>query len=72
LKEYAYKYFEKAGRTELAELYRNVFHAWMEAFKIKTNEDATLPETRARIASLLKSTYENETKAVRIMESLVI
>jgi hypothetical protein len=72
LKEYAYKYFEKAGRTELAELYRNVFHAWMEAFKIKVNEDATLPETRARIASLLKSTYENETKAVRIMESLVI
>jgi len=72
LKEYAYKYFEKAGKTELAELYRNVFDAWMEAFKIKTNEDATLPETRARIASLLQSAYENEIKAVQTMESLVI
>jgi hypothetical protein len=35
LKEYAYKYFEKAGKTELAEIYKAVFNAWMEAFKIK-------------------------------------
>lgn len=71
LKEYAYKYFEKAGKTELAELYRAVFNAWMEAFKIKTIEDATSPETRAKIAALLESAYENEKKAVQVMESLV-
>jgi hypothetical protein len=70
LKEYAYKYFEKAEKTELAELYRAVFNAWMEAFKIKSNKDVTLSEVRARIASLLKSAYEKENEAVRIMESL--
>jgi len=68
LKEYAYRYFEKAGETKLAELYRSVYDAWMEAFRIKTNEDASIPETRARIASLLRSAYENEKEAVRIME----
>ena len=68
LKEYAYRYFEKTGETKLAELYRSVYDAWMEAFRIKTNEDASIPETRARIASLLKAAYENEKETVRIME----
>lgn len=71
LKEYTYKYFEKSGKAELAELYRAVFNAWMEAFKIKTNKDATLPDVRASIVSLLKSAYENEKEAVHIMESLI-
>lgn len=71
LKEYVYNYFEKVEMTELAELYKAVFNAWMEAFRIKTNEDATSPEVRARIASLLKSAYENEKKAVQIMESFI-
>lgn len=44
----------------------------MEAFKIKTNEDATSPEVRDRIVSLLKSAYENEMEAIQIMESLTI
>jgi hypothetical protein len=51
LKEYAYKYFKKSGKANLAELYRDVFNAWMEAFRIKTNEDAVLTGVRARIAS---------------------
>jgi len=72
LKEYAYKYFEKAGMAGLAELYRAIFNAWMEAFKIKSDEDATSHEIRARIVSLLESAYENESKAVQIMESLDI
>jgi len=71
LKEYAFKYFEKSGKTELAKLYRDVFNAWMEAFKVKTNEDATLPEVRARIASLLSDAYNYEKEAVQIMESLI-
>ncbi|NLC68201.1 MAG: hypothetical protein GX754_05340 [Clostridiaceae bacterium] len=72
LKEYAYKYFEKVGMIELAEIYKAVFNAWMEAFKIKTNEDATAAEVRERIASLLNSAYKNEEEAVKVMESLAI
>ncbi len=72
LKEYAFRYFEKAGKSKLAETYRAVFNAWMEAFKIKTSEDATSPEVRERIVSLLKSAYKNEMEAVQIMESLTI
>lgn len=70
LKEYAFKYFEKAGVSKLADIYRAVYTNWMEAFKIKTNEDATSPEVRERIVSLIKSAYENEMEAVQIMESL--
>lgn len=72
LKEYAYKYFEKVEKVGLAELYRAVFNAWMEAFKIKTNEDVASPEVRARIASLLKTAYKNEKEAVQVMESLIV
>jgi len=72
LKEYAYKYFKKVEMVELAELYRDVFNAWMEAYKIKKSKDATSHDTRAEIVSLLKSAYENEKKAVQIMESLII
>lgn len=71
LKEYAYKYFEKAGQSKLAEIYRGVFDAWIEAFNIKRNEDSTSPKVRARIASLLNSAYESEKEAVQIMESLI-
>jgi hypothetical protein len=70
LKEYAYKYFEKVGETKLEGLYREVFKDWIEAFNIKTNEDMILPDPRSRVVSLLKTAYENEKEAVRIMESL--
>lgn len=70
LKEYAYKYFEKVGQAKLAEIYRAVFSAWIEAFKIKKDEDSTSPKVRERIVSLLKSAYESEKEATQIMESL--
>lgn len=70
LKEYACKYFEKYNMPELSRLYRDVYNSWMEAFVIKRNEDATQPEVRARIASLLESAYEKEVKTVEIMESI--
>lgn len=70
LKEYACLYFEKYGKSELAELYRTVFNCWMEAFTIKKNEDATSSDVRAKIVSLLQSAYDCEQEAVRIMESL--
>jgi hypothetical protein len=71
LKEYTYRYFEKTGLAKLADIYKAVFYAWTEAFRLKTGENAALPEIREKIASLLSSAYENEQKAVEIMESLL-
>ncbi|WP_108722133.1 hypothetical protein [Gorillibacterium timonense] len=67
LKQYAYKYFEKAHLPELAELYQTVYQAWLSAFTIKKNEDASLLEVRTNIASLLKTAYEKERRALEIM-----
>lgn len=71
LKEYAFKYFEKTGKSKLAETYKAVFNAWVEALKIKTNEDSTTHDVREKIVSLLKSAYKNEIEAVQIMESML-
>lgn len=71
LKEYAYKYFEKAGQSELAKIYKEVFELWLNAFKIKTSQDAALSEVKAIIISLLQAAYENEKKAVKIMTALI-
>lgn len=71
LKEYAFEYFKKVGNLHLAELYEIVFQSWMKAFKIKTTEDATSPEVRAEIVSLLKLAYDNEMQAFCVMEALI-
>lgn len=67
LKYYAWKYFDKMQELELGAIYKVVYEAWQEAFNIKTTQDITLDETRAKIASLLKSAHEKEIKAVEIM-----
>jgi len=67
LKYYAWKYFDKIQELELGAIYKAVYEAWQEAFNIKTTQDITLDETRAKIASLLKSAHEKEIKAVEIM-----
>ncbi len=71
LKEFAYIYFEKSGQTELAQIYKEIFESWLNAFKIKTSQDAALSEVRAKIVSLLQSAYKNEKKAVEIMTALI-
>jgi len=71
LKYYAWKYFEKMKQTELAEIYRKVYELWQESFKIKTSQDISRLEVRARISSLLKSAHENEIKAVDIMSKSI-
>lgn len=68
LKYFAWKYFEKMKQTELAEIYKDVFDAWKEAFEIKKNQDVSQSEVKTKIAVLLKSAHENEIKAVEIME----
>lgn len=71
LKYYAWKYFEKMKETELAAIYKAVFEAWQEAFEIKTSQDISQLEVRARISTLLKSAHENEIKAVDIMRKSI-
>lgn len=71
LKEFAYIYFEKAGQTELAQINKEIFESWLNAFKIKTSQDAALSEVSAKIVSLLQSAYKNEKKAVEIMTALI-
>ena len=71
LKYYAWKYFEKMKQTELAGIYKAVYDAWQEAFKIKKEQDVSQPEAKAKIASLLKFAHENEKQAVEIMSGLI-
>jgi len=71
LKYYAWKYFDKMGETVLANLYKAVYEAWQEAFKIKTTQDFSQTEIRKNIAALLKSAHENEVKAVDIMSKSI-
>jgi hypothetical protein len=67
VKYYAWKYFEKMREVQLADLYKSVYDAWLKAFQIKTGVDISKPEARAEIASLLRSAYDNEKRAVEIM-----
>jgi len=70
LKYYAWKYFKKMEQTELAEIYKAVYDAWQEAFRIKKEQDVSQTEVKVKIAALLKSAHENEIKAVEIMEKI--
>jgi hypothetical protein len=67
LKYYAWKYFEKAGERELADIYKEVYDAWMEAFKIKTGGDISGSEPREKIAALLNASWDSEKRAVEVM-----
>ena len=68
LKYYAWKYFERMGQSELSGIYKSVYEAWQEAFKIKKEQDINQPDIKAKIAALLKSAHKGEIKAVEIME----
>lgn len=71
LKYYAWDYFKKENATDLSALYEEVYKSWLEAFKIKKAQDASDPSVRAKIASLLRGAYENEKKALNIMQEFV-
>jgi len=67
LKYYVWKYFAKMKQVQLSEIYKAVYDAWLEAFKIKTSEDISDSSVRKKIASLLKIAHENEINALTIM-----
>ena len=52
---------------KLSELYRAVYDAWQESFRIKTTQDISRLEVREKIALLLKSAQEDEMRAVELM-----
>ena len=51
----------------MSELYRAVYDAWQESFRIKTTKDIGRLEVREKIALLLKSAQEDEMRAVELM-----
>ena len=69
LKYYAWKYFEKMEQSEeLAEIYKEVYKSWQEAFEIKKEQDTTKKEVKQKLTALLKSAHDNEKKAVEFMK----
>lgn len=58
-------------QIELALIYKMVYVAWMEAFKIKTGEDVTQSEVYVKKHSLLNSAYEHENKAVILLKKKI-
>lgn len=52
---------------KLFELYRAVYDAWQESFRIKTTKDISRLEVRDRIALLLKSAQGDEMRDVELV-----
>lgn len=67
LKWYAWKFFERYGETELAQLYKTVFECWQRAFDMKKTADLAVDENRKAVAELMKMAYECEKEAVKLM-----
>jgi hypothetical protein len=67
LKYYAWKYLEKSGQVRLTGIYKSVYDAWMESFRIKAGGCIGEPGAKEKIAELLRSAYENEKQAVDII-----
>lgn len=66
-KWYAWKFFDKYGLKELADLYKTVYEAWQAAFDKKRSSDLSVKKNRIEIAELLKIAYECEKEAINLM-----
>ena len=67
LKWYAWKFFEKYGEQELAEIYKTVHEAWQSAFECKCTNDVTDESVRKQIIGLLHTARVAECRAIDIM-----
>ena len=67
LKWYAWKFFEKYGDTELAEIYKTVYEAWQKAFDIKVSQDASDMAVRETIIASLEAAKAAESKMTEII-----
>lgn len=70
LKYYAWKYFDKYGKAELAEYYRDIHNAWQTAFEIKKSRDATESMVMNEIITEIEKAYVLETKACELMKEM--
>ena len=66
LKWYAWKFFEKHEKQELAALYKSIYENWQKAFEMKKSLDMSAQENRAAVAGLLKQAEAWERKAVQM------
>ncbi len=67
LKWYAWKFFEKYGEYELAQLYNIVYEKWKCAFDIGCSHNVADREVQDGIATMLSSARDAENKAAGIM-----
>jgi hypothetical protein len=67
LKWYAWRFLEKYGLAELADLYERVFGCWQEAFEIGRSSDMSVEDNRRAILRLLKTAEDLERLAVKLM-----
>jgi len=70
-KWYAWKFFERHGLQELAELYQSVYENWQKAFEMKKSLDLAVLENREAIAKLLKQAEVCERKAAQIFKETI-
>ena len=70
LKWYAWKFFEKYGEAELADIYKSVYRLWQNAFDFKkTNEDSILSEVTLKcITNFLREAKVLEEKSLALLE----
>ena len=67
LKQYAWLFFEKYRKRELAEKYKTVYKCWQDAFDIKRTSGRLTENSRKTILTLLKEAEKQEKQAVSIM-----
>lgn len=67
LKWYAWKFFEKYGESELAEIYKTVHEAWQSAFACKCSRDVTEADVKVKIIQSLTAARDGEKKAMELM-----
>lgn len=68
LKWYAWKFFEKYGEVDLANLYKIVYTSWKAAFDLKNTCDISTQSVRNELISLLMTAFTTEKKAITEME----
>lgn len=67
MKWYSFRFFEKYGLTQLAELYKTVFECWQQAFEVKKSTDISVLDNKQAVLQLLKTAEKCERTAVKLM-----
>ena len=71
LKLYALKYFKKYGMKQFEEIYNIIFNEWISAFKALKSSDLNSIIKKNEIANHLQNAFDEEKKALELMENLI-